>query len=262
MDDDLLRATTFESEKNVNKARDFIDKAGIRKQFPRKLSKLTLRSKLPWQIEALPSVGSFPLVTERTCQRRFVYPHAPFDEIYHVKSVSPAHDFLYLPQKWDEHKKNIKISDPNSCKVALVQITQARVRVRLTFVNKNTKRIVRVSHVYNFSLCSIISCAYLIVTKHSSPKITMENCFWSLSWGFVHRFPRLTKKCARNHRNCCQIFHLIARHPFSGQGRSWSQKRPIWTAEEQWLPSVINIMTISCLDCCFKAFCDVINPRH
>lgn len=103
MDDDLLQAMVG-SEENVNKARDSIDYARIRKQFSEKNVQFDALIKGAAEVEAtfassrvfLPS-RAFRL-SPGTRHRRFVYPHAPFDEIHHVRSVSPAHDFLYSPR--------------------------------------------------------------------------------------------------------------------------------------------------------------------
>lgn len=84
-----------------------------------------------------------------TCHRHFIYPHASFDETYHVKSIfllcSPhgkqkpsktvrmTNKMRKIPQHpgWEDENK---FEFMQGC--ALIRITQARVRVRLMFVNK------------------------------------------------------------------------------------------------------------------------------
>lgn len=81
-----------------------------RKQFSEKNVQIDVPIKGAAEVEAATFAANLVFLPSRafrlspgTRHRRFVYPHAPFDGIYHVKSVSPAHDFLYSPQKGDEN---------------------------------------------------------------------------------------------------------------------------------------------------------------
>ena len=72
----------------------------------------------------------------------FVYPHASFDGIYHVKNIPCVHFFIPIKIRKKRKKKTI---NKNFCRFefmrgCVVQIIQARVRVRLMFVNKKRNR--------------------------------------------------------------------------------------------------------------------------
>lgn len=106
MDDDLLQAMVG-SEENVNKARDSIDYARIRKQFSEKNVQIDALIKGAAEVEAtfassrvfLPS-RAFRL-SPGTRHRRFVYPHAPFDEIHSScqECISCTRLFVFAPER-------------------------------------------------------------------------------------------------------------------------------------------------------------------